>query len=273
MTTTTDRPLASSRGAAPAVTAVTQRRVIAAEGIKARGLRSTRWLLLASVLSIVAAGIFPALGVLLADIAPAEAAGGGTDPTGGALTGVSFTQLLIAALGVLLITSEYTTGLIRATFTAVPRRLPVLWAKAIVAAAGTLVGTLGAVLVTFLTAQAVLSAADVSVSLGTPGVLRALVGSALYLAVTAVLAVGFGALLRSAIGALAALFGLLFVLPLLGMLVPQIDPYLPSNAGAAIMQTGSAAGGLSPWAGLGVFTLYAAAALAAAAVALTRRDA
>jgi ABC-2 type transport system permease protein len=273
MTATTHRPRVVPTGAAPAATSVTQRRVLAAEGIKLRGLRSTRWLLTISVLSLVAAGVFPTLGVLLADIPPAEAEGGGTDPTGGALTGVSFTQLLIAALGILVVTSEYTTGLIRATFTAVPRRLPVLWAKAVVAAAVTLVGTLGAVLLAFLTAQAVLSTADVTISLGTPGVLRAIVGSALYLAVTAVLAVAFGSLLRSAIGALAALFGLLFVLPLLGMLVPQVDPYLPSNAGAAIMQTGSSAGGLPPWGGLGVFTLYAGAALAAAAVALTRRDA
>lgn len=273
MTATTDRRHTLPTGAAPPAPPVTQRRVLAAEVIKLRGTRSMRWLLGISVLSILAAGVFPALGVLLADIPPAEAGGRGTDPTGGALTGVSFTQLLIAALGILVVTSEYTTGLIRATFTAVPSRLPVLWAKALVAAAVTFVGTLGAVLIAFLTAQAVLSAADVTISLSRPGVLRAIVGSALYLSLTAVLAVAFGSLLRSAVGALAALFGLLFVLPLLGMLVPQIDPYLPSNAGAAIMQTGAPAAGLSPWGGLGVFALYAVAALAAAAVALTRRDA
>ena len=103
--------------------------------------------------------------------------------------------------------------------------------------------------------------------------LRALVGSALYLAVTAVLAVAFGWVLRSAIGAMAALFGLLFVVPLLGLLLPQTAPYLPTNAGSAIMQTGSPEGVLSPWAGLGVFSLYAVIGLAVAAVALVRRDA
>ncbi len=271
MTTTTDRlrtPPASVAGAR-----VTQRRVVAAEAIKLRSLRSTRWIVVVSVLSIVAAGVFPALGVLLAGLDPSGGDGGGPDATGGALTGVSFTQLLVAALGILAVTTEYATGLIRATFTAVPTRLPVLWGKAALVAAVTFVATLAAALIAFFSAKLVLAAADVTISLTAPGVIRAVVGAALVLALTGVLGVAFGTLVRSATGALAALFGLLFVLPLLGMLLPQVDPYLPSNAGAAVMQTGSAAGGLSPWAGLAVFALYAAVALTAAAVTLTRRDA
>ena len=112
-----------------------------------------------------------------------------------------------------------------------------------------------------------------SISLGEPGVLRTVVGSALFLAVTAVLGVAVGSLLRSALGGIAAVFGLLYVVPLVGMLIPAIDPYLPSTAGAAVLQTGPSAGGLTPWVGLGVFGLYAAAALAGAAYALERRDA
>jgi len=273
--TVTDRSginAASSAVPAGAGLGVTQRRVLAAEALKFGSLRSLRWVLLVSVLSIIAAGVSPALTELLAGTDPAGGPGAGSDPTGGALSGISFTQLLIAALGALVVTSEYATGLIRATFSAVPRRLPVLWAKSVVAAAVTFVATLAAVVVSFFVAQAVLSAADVAISLSAPGVLRALVGSALYLAVTAVLAVAFGFLLRSAIGAIAALFALLFVLPLLGMLVPAIDPYLPNSAGAAILNTGPTADGLPPWTGLGVFALYAAAALTAAAITLTRRD-
>ncbi|SFU06927.1 hypothetical protein SAMN05660657_05336 [Geodermatophilus amargosae] len=273
MTTITDRSQATPTAAAATGIRVTQRRVFAAEAIKFRSLRSTGWLLVASVLSIVAAGLFPALGVLLGGLDPAGGEGSRTDPTGGALTGVSFTQLLIAALGVLVVTSEYTTGLIRASFAAVPRRLPVLWAKAAIAAAVAFVATLAAALTAFLAVKVVLAAADVTISLTTPGVARAVVGASLLLAVTAVLGVAFGALLRSAVGAVAALFGLLFVTPLLGMLSPQISPYLPGNAGAAVVQTGATAGSLPPWAGLGVFSLYAVAALTAAAVALTRRDA
>jgi hypothetical protein len=268
MTTTTDRSRIERTAAADI--RVTQTRVLAAETIKLRSLRSSRWLLAGSVLSIVAAGVTPALGVLLAGIPPA---GGGTDSTGGALTGVSFTQLLVAALGVLIVTSEYVTGLIRVTFTAVPRRLPVLWAKAAVVAVVTFAATLTAALLAFFTSKAVLAAADVTISLTAPGVVRAVVGSALVLAITAVLGVAFGSLLRSAVGAVAALFGVLFVLPLLGMLLPQIDPYLPSSAAAAAMQTGSAGEGLSPWVGLGVFGLYAAVALTSAGVAVLRRDA
>jgi ABC-type transport system involved in multi-copper enzyme maturation permease subunit len=273
MTTTTDRPRTQPATAATAATGVTQRRVLAAEVIKLRSTRSARWLLAVSAASIVAAGVFPALGVLLAGAPPAGAGGGSADPTGGALSGVSFTQLLVAALGILVVTSEYATGLIRATFTAVPKRLPVLWAKAVVVAAATFVVTVAAAFVTFVTAQAVLSAADVTISLAAPGVLRALVGSALFLALTGAMAVAFGSLLRSAVGAMAAVFGLLYVLPLLGLLVPQLGPYLSNNAGAAIMQIGSAGGGPSPWMGLGIFGLYTAAALTAAAFALTRRDA
>ncbi|MGY1809303.1 hypothetical protein ACI8AF_18210 [Blastococcus sp. SYSU D00669] len=268
MTTTTHRPRTTPTATVASDLRVTQGRVLAAEALKFRSLRSTRWLVVISVLSIVVAGVMPALAVLLGEVPP----DGGTDATGGALTGVSFTQLLIAALGILLVTGEYTTGLVRATFTAVPTRLPVLWAKAAVVAAAAFAATLAAASIAFVAARAILAGADVTISLGTPGVLRAIVGSALYLALTAVLAVAFGTLVRSAVGAMAALFGLLFVLPLLGMLVPAIDPYLPSSAGAAVMQTGSVDAGLPPWAGLGVFALYAAAALTAAAVALTRRD-
>jgi ABC-type transport system involved in multi-copper enzyme maturation permease subunit len=270
--TTTDRPRTATSVPFPAGAGVTQRRVLVAEAIKLRSVRSTWWLLAVSGLSIVAAGVSPALTSVVSGTEQPGDPAGSVDPTGGALSGISFTQLLVAALAVLIVTGEYSSGLVRATFTAVPARLPVLWAKAATAAVITFVTTLAATFIAFLTAQAVLSGTDAPISLTTPGVARAVIGSALYLGVTAVLAVALGALLRSAIGAMAAVFGLLFVAPLLGLLVPGIDPYLPSNAGAAVMRTGSAEGALPPWVGLGVFVLYAAAALAAAAAALVRRD-
>ena len=249
---------------------VTGRRVLAAEWIKLRTLRSTWWLLAAAVLSIVAAGVSPALTLHLGGDG---ADTGATDPTGGALSGVSFTQMIVAALGVVLVTSEYGTSLIRATLAAVPTRLPVLWGKAVAVAAAVLAATATAVVATFLTARAVLAAADVSISITTPGVFRALIGSALLLAVTGVLGVGFGWLVRSTAGGLAAVFGFLFVLPVVGLLVPAVSPYLPSNAGAAVMQTGSVAGSLPPWLGLGLFGVHTAVVLAAGALVLRRRDA
>jgi ABC-2 type transport system permease protein len=249
---------------------VTGRRVLAAEWIKARSARSTWWLLAAAVASLTAAGISPALTFALAGDRTGEATG---DATGGALSGVSFTQLVIAAFGVVLVSSEYGSGLIRATLTAVPSRLPVLAGKAALAAVVTFAATLAAVLAAFLAAQAVLAGADVSISVSGPGVLRALGGAALLLAASAVLGTAFGWLVRSTAGALAAVFGFLFVLPLVGLLAPSITPYLPSNVGMAIVQTGPTTGPVAPWPGLAMFTAYTGIVLLAAAVLLRRRDA
>jgi ABC-2 type transport system permease protein len=249
---------------------VTGRRVLAAEWIKARSARSTWWLLAASVASLAAAGVSPALTFTLAGDTSSDAT---ADATGGALSGVSFTQLLVASLGVVLVSSEYGSGLVRATFTAVPARLPVLVGKAGIAAVATFTAALAALVAAFVAAQAVLAGADVDISLSDPGVLRAVVGAALLLAVSAVLGTAFGWLVRSTAGALAAVFAFLFVLPLVGLLVPGITPYLPSNAGMAILQTGPGAGPLSPWAGLGVFAGYTAVLLGVAGYLLRRRDA
>jgi ABC-2 type transport system permease protein len=249
---------------------VTGRRVLAAEWIKARSARSTWWLLAAAVASLAAAGVSPALTFTLAGDPSGEAT---ADATGGALSGISFTQLLVVALGVVLVSSDYGSGLIRTTFTAVPSRLPVLAGKAGVAAVATFAATLAALLAAFVAAQAVLADANVSISLSEPGVLRAVVGAALFLAVSAVLGTAFGWLVRSTAGALAAVFGFLFVLPLVGLLAPSITPYLPSNAGAAILQAGPTAGPVPPWLGFGLFTAYTTVALVAAAMLLRRRDA
>lgn len=259
-------PTATTSDAGPRVT---WRRVLAAEWLKLRSLRSTWWLLAAGVASILLAGISPALTYVLV---PEEAGDAGIDLAGGAVSGISFTQLIIAALGVVVVSSEYASGLVRATFTAVPTRLPVLVQKAVVVAGMTFVATLAAVLVSFATAQALLASVDVSVSLGSPGVLRAVIGSALLLAVTVVVGSAFGWVVRSTAGGLAAVFGYLFVLPVLGLAVRGIGPYLPSNAGAAILQLGPA-GSPSPWVGFGLFVGYTAVLVAIAGRLLRRRDA
>lgn len=248
---------------------VTAGRVVAAEWIKLRGTRSTWWLVAAAVASIVLAGVSPALTLLLGGVPEGDV----VDPTGGALAGVSFTQLVVGALGVVVVTSEYSRGLVRSTFLAVPSRLPVLGAKALVAAVVTFAGALVAVLATFVSAQLVLGAADVHISITRPGVLRALVGAAVLLALTAALGAGFGWLVRTTAGAVAALFGLLFVLPVLGLLLPQVNAYLPGNAGAAVLQVGPGGGPVGPLTGLALFAAYTAVVLAAAASVLRRRDA
>jgi ABC-2 type transport system permease protein len=194
------------------------------------------------------------------------------------LNGILLAQLAIGVLGVLLISSEYTTGLIRATFAAVPQRRTVLAAKAIIFTLATLTISEIACFIAFFAGQAFLSQKHLQTHIGDPGVLRAVLGGGLYLAVLGLLALGLGTVIRHSAGAIAALAGVLFVLPGIAAALPQatqntINQYLPSNAGQQIFELRIKPFTLQPWAGLGVFCIYAAIALAAGAVLLTRRDA
>jgi ABC-type transport system involved in multi-copper enzyme maturation permease subunit len=206
----------------------------------------------------------------------------GFNPLQTSLIGVTIAQLAIGVLGVLVISGEYSTGMIRSTFSAVPKRLPVLWAKGGVFAIVTLVLALPATLIAFFSAQAILrghtfNGHDIALSFSNPGVARAVIGGALYLTLAGLFGFGLGAILRNTAGGISAFAAILFVLPPLMNVLPSswnhaISPYLPSNAGSAIMQTGNPAHTLSPWTGLGLFAAYTAIAIAIAAVQLRRRD-
>jgi ABC-2 type transport system permease protein len=194
------------------------------------------------------------------------------------LNGIQLAQLAIGVLGVLLITSEYATGLIRATFAAVPQRRTVMAAKAIVFTAATLIVSEIACFIAFFAGQAFLTHKHLEAHIGDPGVLRAVIGGGLYLAVLGLLALGLGTVIRYSAGAIATLLGLLFVLPGIVGALPQawqnaIDQYLPGNAGQQIFTIHIKQFTLQPWAGLGVFCIYAAIALLAGAILLKRRDA
>src|SRR5205807_4840263 len=200
------------------------------------------------------------------------------NPLDPALIGSQIAQLAIGILGVLVISAEYSTGMIRATFTAVPKRLPVLWAKAIVFATVTFVLILPSVLIAFFASQSILSRHHANLAWSHPGVARAVIGAALYLTVIAVLTLGLGTILRNTAGGIAAFAAIFFVLPPLMNVLPTswnnaISPYLPSNAGGAIMQLHRDSTTLAPWTGFAVFVAYALAGLAVAAVLLVRRDA
>jgi ABC-2 type transport system permease protein len=266
--------------AAPRVPArregVTQARVAASEWVKLRSLRSTLWTLAASVAMTVGTAL------LLCTIALLNLEGGhglGTvDPAALSLYGVYLAQLTYGALGVLLATGEYATGQVRSTMTAVPRRLPVLWAKLAVFAVVALVTSEAAAAISMLAGQGILSVRHAGASLADPGVLRAMIGAGLYLTVIGLLSIGLGFIIRNTAGAITILFGMVLVLPIVGILLPSnwghyITPYLPSNAGMALMQVHPAAGALSPWTGFALFAGYAAAAVVAAAVVLKQRDA
>ena len=256
---------------------VTQMRVMKSEWTKLRTQPGALWSLLSAVILVVAFGILYSL--LREARPPHGAATASFDPVAVSESGAQLAQVATGVLGVLLITSEYATGLIRATLAAVPRRLPVLWGKAAVLTVAVAVVSVPAAVAAFLAGQSILSRQHLSVSLGDPGVARAVIGSALYLAVAGLLGLALGALLRSTAGGVAALFGLLFAVPLLvsflpGSLSDDIGKYMPGAAGQAVtMVHTDAATSLAPWTGFGVFGAYALVLLGLAALRMRRGDA
>jgi ABC-2 type transport system permease protein len=259
-------------------TNVNQVQVLRSEWIKLWSLRSTRWSL-----------AFGLLGMLLGIVVAAFDMGRWSQlaletrlhykSVDTALIGWHLSELAIGVLGVLVITGEYSTGMIRSTFMAVPKRLPVLWAKVLVFALVVLVLSFPMTFVGFFGASAVLAQHHVNPSLSTPGALRAVIAIPLFLAVLAVFTVSLGALIRNSAGAIATFAGIIFVLPgLVGVLSNSlknsINPYLPSNAASAFFTTKPDPSDhfLHPWVGFAVFCGYAAVLLAGAAILLVRRD-
>jgi ABC-2 type transport system permease protein len=187
-------------------------------------------------------------------------------------------QLTVCVLGVLVIASEYATGMIRASLLAVPRRVPMLAAKSVVFAV--LVFVIGELVAfpSFFTGAAILHS-KAQVALSDPGVLRAVVGSGLYLAVLSLFALAIGALLRHTAAGITGVIGFVLVLAPLAQLLPgsvgkHVHAYLPSEAGRLIAQAHQGPHDLlTPWQGFGVFCLWTAVLLGAAAYLLQRRDA
>lgn len=259
---------------------ITQARVVRSEWIKLRSLRSTWFSLLAMVL--IADGLGALFSALHAHQMTVNAPPGAQfrfDAVEVSLRGVYLAQLAVGVLGVLVITGEYGTGMIRSSIAAVPRRYPVLLAKAVVFAAVTFAVCLPTTFIGFFLGQWAQSSTHAQATLGTPGALRAVVGAAVYLTLIGLLAVGFGFVIRNTAGALAAVFGVVLVLPLLTNALPQ--PYstdvarlLPLNIGTRVVETTNVDSNLlGPWVGIGLLALYAVASLVIGAVVLNRRDA
>jgi ABC-type transport system involved in multi-copper enzyme maturation permease subunit len=251
------------------------------EWTKIRSVRSTVWSLILFVVITIG------LTVLITSLTSAnwdQSGPGGNadilaDPTSLILgAGLFLGQLTICVLGALVITTEYSTGVIRASLLAVPRRVPMLAAKAVVFAILTLVLAEIVCYGSFFIGAAILHS-HVPVSLSDPGVARAVTGAGLYLAVLGLLALAIGSLIRHTAGAIATVIGIVLVVPIIGMLLPgswgkHINAYLPAQAGQLIGQTSRASGDLlSPWQGFGVLCLWTAVLLAAAFYLLRRRDA
>jgi ABC-2 type transport system permease protein len=249
--------------------------VLRSEFCKLRSVRSTYWALIAGLAFNVL------LAVLLAIFLPDQLSAherATLDSTRVSLGGMHLSQVAFGLLGVLAVSSEYTTGTIRATLTAVPRRRLVLGAKVVVLAASALAVGVLSCFAAYFAFQAFLSSGSLRTSLGDAGVLRALLGGGLYLTALALLGLGLGAIMRSSAGAVATLLALLFVPPILLELLPHavrqsLNGYVPMEAGSAIFSVHQDAGTLQPWAGFGVFCAYVAAALACAFVLIKHRDA
>ena len=266
------------------VSKVTFGGALRSEFTKIRSVRSTRWTLLAMIVLTVALGVIATYGQNNGHRAPYF------DPTAWSLGGVWLTELLIGVVGTLVITSEYATGMIRTTLTVLPQRGLFLAAKITMLAAAVFVTGLIASLGAFFAGQAIMSSHHISTTIGHLGVVRAIIGGALYLTVGALLALGIGLLIRYTAAALATAVAVLFLLPIAANLLPHglqdhVDKWLPTAAGAQIWTVnhaphlnsaspiGASGPMLAPGTGLAVFCAYAAIVLAAGLLMFRKRDA
>ena len=274
MSATTFRRTEGASGSAARLR-VTPARVISSEWIKFRTLRSSWYILLAAAGSLIGIGLVVAYATSTANWAHLDL----EDQVASApLQGYRLAQLFIGVLGVLFVSGEYATGMIRSTFAAVPRRLTVLGAKSIVFGITALVTMTVASFATFFAAQILLSADGHGSSLSDPGALRSVIGVGALLTLVGLLGGGLGWILRSTAGAISTLVGLLLILPVIFQLLPgsastSISKFLPSEAGGSFVTSFHQPDTLTPWAGLGVTALWVITTLAMAAVVIRRRDA
>ena len=248
------------------------------EWTKLATVRSTMWALVVTVVSTVG------FGVLLTAIAVKQwdhrtlTEVSGFDPLLYSYAGLNVAQLCIGVLGVLVMTSEYATGGIKLTFGATPQRRTLLGAKVLTFCAVIAAVSLLSCLTVFFICQAILASKHAGVSIGDPGVVRAVLGGAVHMVLIGAIAVGVGAIIRHTAGAVALLFGLLLIIPGLVQLLPQpwnndITLYLPSSSGAAMSAVVRFPNLLSPLEGFLVLTAYAAATLLLASIRLVTKDA
>jgi ABC-2 type transport system permease protein len=280
------------------------RRAMAAEWTKLWSVRSTMWTLVATVVAVVG---LSALGT--GTVSPSEII---DDPTRRSLIGIFLGQLIFGVLGVLVMSAEYGTGTIRATLSAVPRRPVVLGAKIVVFGAVAVVASEVLAFTAFAVGQAILSGKHTvgtstavaqrahqlgvkiphdiqsalslsgSASLGQPGVLRAVVGAGLYLAVLGLLALGLATIIRHTAGAISAFVGVVLVLPLIVQALPMsisnaVARYLPANIGLVMFSTNGLPDRIgpafSPWTGFALLVLYTVVIMGIGCWVLVRRDA
>jgi ABC-2 type transport system permease protein len=248
------------------------------EWTKLRSVRSTFWALTVTVVLGIGLGAAISAGAAHGYAKSSVSAKLSWDPTGISLDGMAIASLAITVLGVLCVSSEYSSGMIRTSLIAVPRRGRVLAAKSLVFAVVTFV--VGEVIsfVAFFVGQALISGHAPHAALGDPGVTRAVVGAGLLLTALAVLSVAAGTLLRHTAAAITAMIAVQFVLPAIAQALPDswrnpVNEFWPTQAGGQLANVYHAAHNLQPWPGFGVMCLFVAIVYAIAWTLLDRRDA
>ena len=246
------------------------------EFTKIRSVRSTYWTLIAMFIVVVGFGVLASFGASHGPHGPFF------DPARQSLAGLYIGQLIIAVLGVLVISSEYGTGMIRTTLTTNPHRGVMIAAKGVVFTVVALVTSLITSFTAFFIGQAIMSSDHISTTIGAPNVLRAVIGGALFLTACGVMAFGLGLLLRHTAAGIATVVGVLFVLTVVINFLPQswqnhVDKWIPALAGGQVWMATAQQPGNTPmfsaWPSFAILCGYAAIAVAAAVIVFRRRDA
>jgi ABC-type transport system involved in multi-copper enzyme maturation permease subunit len=255
---------------------------VRSEWTKLRSVRSTPWSLLA--MAAISIGLMALIAWLRVGqrwdrLDPGERAGLIHNPLNLILARPEFfAQLVVAVLGVLVISAEYSTGMIRSTLQSQPRRLTIFGAKIVVLAAVMLVVGEAIAFAAFFVGRQII-AKHITVNLSDPGVTRSVIGLGLFVAVLGLFSLAFGAILRHTAGAITAVIGLNLIISPLTQLLPDswgahVNAWMPVNAGVLILQPQQRPGDLlSPWQGLAVFGGWTVLVLIVAAVMFQRRDA
>ncbi|WP_157248786.1 ABC transporter permease [Nonomuraea typhae] len=250
--------------------------VMRSEWTKLRSLRSTVWTLASAFVMMVGLG-----GLVTAVTVANASADAQAGPAGAvqlATVALPFAAIAMATLGVLVISGEYRTGMIRTSLQAVPQRLTLLYGKAAVfTVAAVVVGLLSAY-TAFFVAQIILATKDLDASLGDPGVLRAVTGTGLYLAASGMFGLALGSVIRHTPGAIVTAISLTLVLPQLTTILPgawgeTVAKFFTSNAGLQVTYVNPRPEWLEPWAGFGAYLAWVVVTLLAGSVLLRRRDA
>lgn len=265
----------ATRSATPPPPTIGLANVARSEWTKLRTVRSTYWTAIVAVLATIGIAVIGA-SQYVRTFSPDNLQG--FDAANFILQGLYLAQVALGALGVLTITGEYATGMIRTTLTSVPQRRVVVAVKGLVYLAAMFV--IGEVIsfTTFGIGEAILHLKHAGVSLGDPQVLRVVFGGGLYVTAVGLLGFALGTLVRRTAGALASFFGVLFLPSALIDLLPNswradAIKFAPANAGTQIFTTFRNHDMLGPWAGLGVLVLYGVVILLGALYLLGRRDA